>query len=64
MIKVTLPKYWVACRLPDGKQEFEKVGTSLTDAQALDGKRKGQKKERKLFDVKPDHKLTYQELTD
>jgi integrase len=58
-----LPKYWVRYRLPDGKQKAELVGTSFTDAQALDGKRKGQRKEKKLFDVKPDHEWTFQQLT-
>lgn len=62
--KGTLPKYWVHYRLPGGKQKAELVGTSFTDAQALDGKRKGQKKEKKLFDIRTDTEWTFKDLTD
>jgi len=60
--KGELPKYWVRYRLPNGKQKAELVGTSFTDAQALDGKRKGQKKEKKLFDIRKDHEWTFNKL--
>ena len=44
-------KYHVTYRLPSGKQKRELVGTSLSDAYAADGKKKGLKREGKLFDV-------------
>jgi len=40
------------------------VGTSIQDARAADGKRKGQKKENRIFDIKPESKMTFQELSD
>jgi integrase len=57
-------KYHVTYRLPSGKQRRELVGTSWTDAQALDGKKRAQKREGKLFDVLPGAKMTFKELTD
>lgn len=57
-------KYHVAYRLPSGKQRRELVGTSLNDARALDGKKKGEKREGKLFDVLPGSKMTFQDLSD
>ncbi len=56
--------YWISYRLPSGKQKQEPVGTSIDDARAADGKKRGQKKEGKLFDIKPDAKMTFKELSD
>ena len=63
--------FWITYRIPRGKegdrylydQRRELVGTSIQDARAGDGKRKGQKKENRIFDIKPESKMTFQELT-
>jgi integrase len=57
-------KYHVTYRLHSGKQRRELVGTSLTDAHALDGKKKGLKREGKLFDVLPGSRMTFKELSE
>jgi len=55
-------------RLPGGKQRFEKMtgenATSLEFAKAADAKRKVQKRENRIFDIKPEAKMTFQELTE
>ncbi len=56
--------YWISYRLPSGKQKQEAVGTSIDEARAAMGKRKAQKKEGKLFDVKDDAKMTFSELAE
>ncbi len=56
--------YWISYRLPSGKQKQEPVGTSIEEARAAEGKKKAQKKEGRLFDIKADAKMTFQELTD
>jgi len=49
----------------DGKRKRvrESVGYSIKDAQAADGKKKVQKKENRIFDIKPESKMTFSELT-
>ena len=54
--------YWISYRLPSGKQKQESVGDSIEEARAADGKKKSQKKEGKLFDIKDDAKMTFNEL--
>jgi len=54
--------YWISYRLPNGKQKQESVGDSIEEARAADGKKKSQKKEGRLFDIKPDAKMTFNEL--
>lgn len=55
-------KYWINYRLPNRKQRRELVGYSIKEAQDAEGKRKAQKREGRLFDVKPEVKMTFQEL--
>ncbi|EFK07638.1 site-specific recombinase, phage integrase family [delta proteobacterium NaphS2] len=55
--------YWISYRLPSGKQKQEPVGASIDDARAADGKKKILKKEGKLFDIRDDTKMTFNELT-
>lgn len=55
-------RYWITYRLPNGMQRKEYVGTSIDDARAADGKRKGQKREGRVFDMLPDSKATFAEL--
>jgi len=49
--------------MPGGKQKHEKSGFSLEDAKASDGKRKAQKKENRILDIKPDDKTTFSILS-
>lgn len=57
-------RYSIQYRLPDGKQRKEFVGYSIEDARAADGKRKAQKKEGRIFDMLPESKMTFNELTE
>lgn len=54
--------YWISYRLPGGKQRRELVGTSVEEARDADGKRRGQKRENRIFDIKPETKMTFNEL--
>ena len=60
--------YWIAYRLPGGKQKFEKLtgenATSIEYARDADAKRKVQNRENRIFDIKPESKMTFQELAD
>jgi integrase len=56
--------YWIAYRLPGGKQKREFVGTKIDDARAADGKRRGQKRENRIFEILPEAKMTFDELKD
>lgn len=55
-------KYWINYRLPSGKQRREAIGNSVEEARAADGKRKSQKRENRLFDIKPETKMTFSDL--
>jgi integrase len=55
-------RYWIDYGLPGGKVRREFVGYSIDDARAADGKRKGQKKEGRIFDILPDSKKTFTQL--
>ena len=46
-------RFWIDYRLPAGKQRRESVGYSIKDAQDADGKRRSQKREGRIFDIKP-----------
>jgi integrase len=57
--------------MPDGKQRRESVGAfegldpySITDARDAESKRAVQKKEKRLFDMLPESKITFNELAD
>jgi len=56
--------YWIAYRLPGGKQRRELIGESIEEARDADGKRRVQKREKRIFDVKMETKMTFKELTD
>jgi len=56
-------KYWIHYRLPGGKQKWEVIGYSIEEARDAEGKRRSQKRENRIFDIKPDTKMTFQELT-
>jgi len=55
--------YWVSYRLPNGTQKQERMGVSIDDARAADGKKKAQKKEGKLFDIRDDARMTFKEFS-
>ena len=63
--------YWIDYRMPNGKQRREPVGAfegldpySITDARDAESKRMVQKKERRIFDILPEAKKTFSELTE
>jgi integrase len=55
-------KYWIQYRV-QGKQRLEQVGYSIEDAKDAEGKRRGQKRDGKFFEMMPDSKITFNELT-
>lgn len=57
-------KYWITYRLPGGKQRKEYIGSSIEEARDAEGKRRTQKRENRIFDIKPDARMTFQELTE
>ena len=57
-------KYWIAYRLPGGKQRREVVGYSIQEARDAEGKRRSQKREKRIFDIKPEVTTIFQEITD
>ena len=57
-------KYWISYRLPNGKQRREPVGNSIEEARDAHGKRRGQKRENRIFDILPDSDKIFSELTE
>ena len=63
-------KYWISYRLPGGTQRREAVSGegvnsySIESAREMHSKRVVQKKENKIFDIKPDTKMTFNELAE
>lgn len=57
-------RYWIAYRLPGGKQKREAVGFSIEKAKDADGKRRVQKRENRIFDIKPEAKMNFSQLTE
>ena len=62
-------RYWINFRMPDGSQCRQAVGNfegldpySIEDARDADSKRKVQKRENRIFDIKPESKMTFNEL--
>lgn len=56
--------YWIVYRLPGGKQKKEMIGVSIEEARDANAKRRVQKREKRIFDVKLEAKMTFKELTD
>jgi len=56
-------KYWISYYI-SGKQRREVVGYSIEEAKDAEGKRRSQKRENRIFDIKQDTKMTFQELSD
>ena len=57
-------RFWINYRLPGGKQKREAVGCSIEEARDAEGKRRSQKRENRIFDIKPDAKMSFHELTE
>ena len=57
-------RFWIDFRLPNGKQRREPVGYSITEARDAEGKRRSQKRENRIFDMLPESKMTFNELTE
>jgi len=57
-------RFWISYRLPGGKQKREAVGYSIEEARDAEGKRRSQKRENRIFDIKPDAKMSFNELTE
>lgn len=55
-------RFWINYRLPGGKQKRESVGFSIEEAKDAEGKRRSQKRENRIFDIKPDSKMNFDEL--
>lgn len=60
--KLKKARYWIAFRLPGGKQRKEFVGYSIAEARDADGKRKVQKRENRIFEMLPESNMTFSEL--
>ena len=58
-------RFWMSYRLPGGKQvrKIEGSGFSLKDTMAAEGKTKALKVENRILDIKPEAKMTFNELT-
>jgi len=56
-------KYWIDYYMPTGKRKREPVNFSIDDAKAAEGKKRSQKKENRLFDILPESKMTFKELS-
>lgn len=56
-------RYWINYRLPGGRQKREAVGYSIEEARDAEGKRRSQKRENRIFDIKPDAKMSFNDLT-
>jgi integrase len=56
-------RYWISYRLPGGKQRREPVGFSIEEARDADGKRRSQKREGRIFDMLPESKMTFKEVS-
>jgi integrase len=56
--------FWISYRLPGGKQKRESIGTSIEEARDADGKRRGQKRENRIFDILPQANMRFKKLSD
>jgi len=57
-------KYWITYRMPRGKQRRELIGTSIAEDRDAEGKRRGQKRENRIWDMLPESNITFQESAD
>ncbi len=57
-------RYWIDYALPGGKTRREAIGFSIDKARDCDAKRRVQKAENRILDVKQDTRMTFGELAD
>jgi len=57
-------RYWIQYRLPGGRQRKEFVGYSVEEARDADGKRRGQKRANRIFDMLPEANMSFFELAE
>jgi len=50
--------------MPGGKQRRELIGTSIEEARDAEGKRRSQKRENRIFDILPESKIKFRELSE
>jgi integrase len=55
-------RYWIDYRIPGRGQRREPVGYSIEEARDAEGKRRSQKRENRIFDIKPEAKMTFDSL--
>lgn len=55
-------RYWIDFYIPGEKRRREPVGYSIDEAKDAIGKRRGQKREGRIFDMLPESKMTFSEL--
>jgi integrase len=55
--------FYVAYRVPGNRKKIYQKCKTIEDARALDGKRKGQKKENRHFEMLPESDTTFEELS-
>ncbi|MDI6616107.1 MAG: site-specific integrase [Syntrophaceae bacterium] len=55
-------RFWISYYLPGRKQKRECIGFSIQEARDAEGKRRSQKRENRIFDIKPDDKMSFNEL--
>lgn len=57
-------KYWIDFKIPGGKARREPVGYSIEEARDAHGKRRVQKRENRIFDMLPESKITFKQLSE
>lgn len=57
-------RYWIDYRVPGTGQRREAVGFSIEEARDAEGKRRGQKRENRIFDMLPESKMTFSQLAE
>lgn len=57
-------RYWITYRLPGEKQLCEAVGFFVEETRAAEDKRRGQKREGRIFNMLPESKMTFNELAE
>jgi integrase len=57
-------QYWIDYALPNGKTRRECVGDSLAEARDAEGNRRRQKRENRFFEIVPDAKRTFGQLSE
>lgn len=57
-------RYWIDFKIPGRSVRRELVGNSIEEARDANGKRRVQKKEHRIFDMLPESKMSFQQLSE